>query len=283
MLGVAEILCGQGRTVDAAQIQWLQDWLAAHPEWSRKRWAQELCRCWDWRHERGRLQDFAARSFLLKLERKGVLQLPPLQVQQRRASRRVAALADWTEPPLWPAPLRQLQPLALHVIQAGTEAARRWAFYLDRYHYLGLRVVGENLGYLAVDRQGREVACLLFGAPAWSCRVRDAFLGWRAEARRAQLARLANNTRLLILPWVRVARLASQVLSQVARRISADWQDQYGHGLQWLESFVDTERYRGTCYQAAHWRYVGLTTGRSRQDRQQLLRVSRKAVYLYRL
>ncbi|MCX6930755.1 MAG: DUF4338 domain-containing protein [Verrucomicrobia bacterium] len=264
-------------------MKWLRDWIETHGEWSRKRLARELCLEWDWRNERGALKDFAARSFLLKLESWGQVRLPALQVQKRRPARAVPALAGWREPELRQESLRELQPVQLEVVRAGTERYKRWAFHLDRYHYLGLRVVGENLGFAVYDRQGQDLGCLLFGAPAWRCQVRDRFLNWSPAERAAQLPRLANNTRFLILPWVRAPHLASYVLGQVARRISSDWQHKYGHGLRWLESFVDTERYGGTCYRAANWRYLGLTMGRSRQDRHHRLSVSAKAVYLFDL
>jgi hypothetical protein len=166
-------------------------------------------------------------------------------------------------------------------VSAGTEAARRWAFYLHRYHYLGLRVVGENLGYLARDPAGRDLACLLFGAAAWRCAARDRVLGWKEEQRRRDLQRLANNTRFLILPWVRVPHLASAVLGAVGRRVGADWQAKYGHGLDALETFVERDRFAGTCYRAANWRRVGTTRGRSRQDRDHTRQVPRKDVYVY--
>jgi hypothetical protein len=280
---MSEILHCQGRVVKAEQLQWLKGWMGAQRDWSRKRLARELCVKWEWRNERGQLKDFAARTFLQKLAAGGHIELPKLQVQKRRPPRKVAALAGWEEPQVLEGPLSELQPLKVEVVKAGREPFQRWAFYLDRYHYLGFRVVGENLGYLVRTAQGRELACLLFGAPAWRCRVRDAFLKWSSVQRVAQLASLTNNTRFLILPWVRVRHLASHVLGQVARRISADWQQKYGHGLRWLETFVDTQRYRGTCYRAANWLYVGQTTGRSRQDREHRLQVSRKAVYLYPL
>src|ERR1035438_10231177 len=127
---MAELLYCQGRAVDALQIQWLQGWIGEHAEWSRKRLARELCLRWGWRNERGQLKDFAARSFLLKLEVKGAIQLPALQVQKRRAPRRVAELSSWEEPPVWQEPLRGLQPVDVQVISSGTEAAKRWAFYL---------------------------------------------------------------------------------------------------------------------------------------------------------
>lgn len=132
-------------------------------------------------------------------------------------------------------------------------------------------------------RRGREVACLLFGAAAWRCGARDRYLGWGQAQRRAELPRVANNTRFLILPWVRVPHLASHLLGQVTRRIDGDWQARYGHGLDWLETFVEVGRFAGTCYRAANWQRIGLTRGRSRQDRDHRLQVPVKAVYLYRL
>ena len=273
----------QGMRVDGDRLEWLRGWLEQNPDWSRKRLARELCVCWDWRNDRGRLKDFAARSFLLKLEAGGWIGLPALQEQKRRTRPPVPKLLDWEEPPPWAGTLQELGPVRLEVVQPGSSAARRWAALLERYHYLGFRVVGENLGYLAYERTGRELGCLLFGAPAWRCRVRDAYLNWTPEQRVAQLSGLANNTRFLVLPWVRVPHLASHLLGRVAARINGDWQTKYGHGLEWLETFVDTARYRGICYRAANWQYAGETTGRSRQDRTHRLQVSRKAVYLYRL
>jgi hypothetical protein len=254
-----------------------------HPQWSRKRLARELCRYWQWVDGRGRLKDFAARSLLLKLEARGLIRLPALRLYNRRSRRPAPRWASWQEPPRWEAAISQIAPVRVEPVVAGSEAWRRWGFYLDRYHYLGLRVVGENLGYLAVDRHHREVACLLFGAAAWRCAPRDRKLQWSGAERAQRLARVVNNTRFLILPWVGVKHLASCVLGQVARRIDADWRHKYGHGVDWLETFVDRGRYRGSCYRAANWQWVGQTQGRSRQDRDHQLRVSVKDVYLYAL
>jgi hypothetical protein len=273
----------QGRRLRREQLSWLAQWIEEHRPWSRKRLARELCARWGWRDGRGRLKDFAARSLLLKLEAQGHLRLPALQVQKRRAPRPAPRLPHWQQPETWEARLGQIRPVKLELICAGSAAALRWAFYLDQYHYLKLRVVGENLGYLAVDAHGRDVAAVLFGAPAWRCAPRDEFLEWGPAQRPEQLHRLANNTRFLILPWVRVPHLASHVLGAVTRRISADWQWKYGHGLDWLETFVEPERFAGSCYRAANWQWVGRTTGRSRQDRHHTQRVPVKDVYLYRL
>jgi hypothetical protein len=278
-----EDLLVQGRRLGREEIHWLAQWIEDHRPWSRKRLARELCERWGWRDQRGRLKDFAARSLLLKLEGQGYLRLPALQVQKRRARPAVTRLTDWQPPEPWEASLDQIRPVKLELIGAGSAAVVRWAFYLDQYHYLKLRVVGENLGYLAVDAHGRDVAAVLFGAPAWRCARRDEFLEWNDTQRREQLHRLANNTRFLILPWVRVPHLASHVLGAVARRISTDWQLKYGHGLDWLETFVEHERFAGSCYRAANWQWVGTTVGRSRQDRDHTQRVPVKDVYLYRL
>jgi hypothetical protein len=274
----------QGRWVRTEDIVWLREWMATHPEWSRKRLARELCAAWGWRDGAGRVKDFAARSFLLKLEALAEIRLPALRPRSLTGFRRpVHEPAGWQEPPGFAASLDALQPLRVEVVQTGTAVERRWSFYLSRYHYLGLRVVGENLGYLVCDREGRDVACLLFGAAAWRCAPRDRHLGWDGAERAARLSEIANNTRFLVLPWLRVPQLASHVLGLVARRIDRDWRHKYGHGLRWLETFVERERFRGTCYRAANWRCVGQTTGRSRQDRDQRLRVPVKDIYLYPL
>lgn len=262
-------------------MAWLRGRIQEQPQWSRKRLAREVCQRWKWVDGRGRLKDFAARSLLLKLERRGLVQLPALRLYNRRARRPAPTWAQWEEPPGWEAALSEIAPVRVEPMPPGSEATKRWGFYLERYHYLGLRVVGENVGYLAVDRQGRDVACLLFGAAAWRCAARDQKLGWSSQERQGQLERVVNNTRFLILPWVRVKHLASCVLGLAARRIDRDWRQKYGHRVDWLETFVDRDRYRGSCYRAANWECVGQTQGRSRQDRDHELRVPVKDVYLY--
>lgn len=275
--------CLQGRWLGPEDIEHLRLWIEQRSDWSRKRLAKGLCERWDWRNGRGRLKDFAARSLLLKLEAEGRLRLPPLQENKRRPPRPISPLPHWQPPPVRQARLAELQPLEIRVIEPGGPEARRWAFYLDRFHYLGWRVVGENLGYLIGDAQGQDVACLLFGAAAWKCAARDRYLGWDERQRRAGLSRIANHTRFLILPWVRVKCLASHVLGRVSRRLQADWQAKYGHGLDWLETFVETGRFEGTCYAAANWRLGGQTQGRGGQDARHRRAVAPKKVFLYPL
>lgn len=278
------MLC-QGRLISEGEVEWLRSWICEHPQWSRKRLARELCALWQWQDACGRLKDFAARSFLLKLAARSLIDLPILQVNKRRVEPWAKPVSEVDEVDLQElsTALPQIAPVRLEPVAAGSEEAARVVFYLDRFHYLGWRVVGENIAYLARDGSGRDLAVLLFGAAAWRCAPRDQCLGWSEAQRRERLQRVANNTRFLILPHVRVPHLASHLLAKAARRVDSDWKAKYGHGLDWLESFVDVERFAGTCYRAANWQRVGYTRGRSRQDRQRTLRVSRKAVYLYRL
>ena len=279
-----EIVC-QGRRLSASQLDWLRQWIGSHPEWSRKRLSRELCQLWDWRNGCGRLKDFAARSLLEKLSQRGLVVLPPLQLLRRHPRPKMVsgAAASWPIEPVVAA-LSQLQPLAWLQPAVGSVEAGRWAAYLGTCHYLGLRVVGENIQYLVRDRQGRDLACLLFGAAAWRAGSRDEFLGWAEHQKAVGLHAVANNTRFLVLPWVKVPGLASHLLSRVARRLSGDWQLKYGHPIYLLESFVDSTRFRGTCYQAANWQCVGQTRGRGRQGRDpQRPTATVKDIYLYPL
>lgn len=278
-----EVTC-QGRHLDGAQLEWLRGWIGEHPEWSRKRLSRELCHRWDWRNGRGQLKDFAARSFLEKLEARGLVVLPAPQLARAHPRPKGAlSQADWQTAPVEVA-LSQLRPLVWLEPAVGSVEAGRFAAYLGHYHYLGLRVVGENLKYLVQDRQGRDLACLLFGAAAWRAAARDKFLGWDEAQKSAGLPWVANNTRFLVLPWVKVRGLASHILSRAARRLSADWQLKYGHPIHLLESFVDCSRFRGTCYRAANWQCVGQTRGRGRQGRDhQHLSATVKDIYLYAL
>jgi hypothetical protein len=241
---------------------------------------QELCRRWDWRNARGELKDMACRTLLLKLERRGLIDLPPRQgpsVNHRRGLG-FRPVAHGTTP--IDGSLRDLLPVRLVPADSGSER-RLWQTLLTSYHYLGFSTrVGKSVSYLAIDGAGRPVACLLFGAAAWKTAGRDRFIGWSAAQRAANLHKVANNMRFLIPPWVRVAHLASHVLGLALRQLPQDWQRRYGHGVFLAETFVDLSRFRGTCYRAANWLLVGETTGRSRNDVRHRLRVPAKAVYV---
>jgi hypothetical protein len=161
------------------------------------------------------------------------------------------------------------------------ELRRRVKQLLAHYHYCGFNgAVGENVQYLARDVRGRELAVMVFGAAAWKVAVRDRFIGWSVAQRQERLGALANQQRFLILPWVRVAHLASHLLARATRRLSADWQARYGHPVWRVETFVEQDRFAGTAYQAAGWLPLGPTTGRTRQDRQRTLHRPLKSVWV---
>ena len=274
----------QGRVVTPTVLAQVRGLIGAQPQWSRRRLALELCRQWQWHNAAGQIKDMAARSFLDKLEARGWIGLPPRQ--QRGGPGFAPRLGALPPPP--PAELReslaQLRPLQFQVCGARQPLAARFNAYLARDHYLPYRsTVGENLAYLVQDRQGRDLACVLFGAAAWKVQPRDDFIGWTAAQRQANLGRVANNSRFLILPWVRVPELASHILGRVARRLAADWQARYGHRVVLLETFVERERFWGSCYRAANWRCVGQTQGRTRQDRTHCLQAPVKDVLVYPL
>ena len=273
----------QGREVDEEKVYWLSAWIDEHAHWSRRKLAGELCVLWDWRDGSGRAKDFAARSFLLKMAERGWIVLPPLREVFRRPRAGIRLSESIPQEESLEAAFQEVGPASLEVVQAGTEAHRRWAYYLTHHHYLGLRVVGQNVGYLARDREGREVGALLFGAPAWRCTGRDLYLKDRGFCPQKGLAKIANNTRFLVFPWVKVPHLASHILGAAARRIDGDWREKYGQGLEWLETFVERGRFAGTCYRAANWMHVGSTRGRGRQDRKHTAAVPEKDVYLLRL
>lgn len=274
----------QGRELSGEDIGLIQGLLAEHRDWGRTRLSEELCCLWDWRNGQGRIKDMAARTLLLKLERSGHIELP----ERRRPSsnglrNRHVPLVDHATAPICGA-LRDLRPLAVSVVESGSQDLRLFNCLLGRYHYLGHRnTVGENIRYLVRDCAGRPVGCALFGSAAWKCAARDAWIGWDRGAREASLGSLTNNTRFLVLPWVTVPHLASHMLACLARRIRADWQRKYGHPIHALETFVERDRFRGTCYQAANWVRLGSTQGRTRNDRNHRLRASVKDVYLYPL
>jgi len=213
------------------------------------------------------LRDVVCRGLLLMLERAGQIELPPVRRQicgQCRTGRpRPEAVLIDTAPLAMPLPA--LGPIDLQAVRRTADEPL-FNSLMEHYHYLGYeQPVGEHLKYV-VWAQGRPIACLAWSSAPRHLGSRDRFIGWSGEARRRNIRFIAYNTRFLILPWVEVPHLASHILSRMARRLSQDWQRQYGHPIYFLETFVDPERFRGTCYRAANWVVLGRTTGRGKDD-----------------
>jgi hypothetical protein len=225
----------------------------------------------------------AVRALLVKLAARGLIALPPRRqapTNRMRCRGQSAVRPPWDQRPLR-CSLAELGPLQVSEV-SGVVAERGWvAAALDQFHYLGFGgPVGENLQYVVRGHGDHPLAGLVFGAAAWKCQDRDRFLGWSPPQRERNLGLLANNSRFLILPWVRVPGLGSWILAQVSRRITRDWQTKYGHPVVLLESFVERERFAGTVYRAANWQRVGATAGRTRQDRHTCIQAPVKDIYL---
>src|SRR5436190_2890422 len=256
----------RGKAVTAEDISFIRDLIAQHPGLSRRRLSAKLCEAWQWKQANGALRDMVCRGLLLMLHRAGEIELPavrqvPLNPFVRR-ERPQSLLIDMT--PL-AGPLCQIQPIELRQVRRTAEEPL-FNSLIEHHHYLGYeQPVGEHLKYV-VWAQGRPIACLAWSSAARHLGSRDRYIGWSAEARPRNIRLIAYNTRFLIVPWVTVPHLASYLLGRMARLLSQDWERLYGHPIYFLETFVEPERFRGTCYRAANWVTLGRTTGRGKDD-----------------
>jgi len=245
--------------------------------------ARTVCELLEWTRPNGGLKNHECRQLLERLEGEGVLRLPALRKLGGRGPRRV----DISQPRFELEPVdcaaSACEPLELALVEGKVES-RSWREHVERYHYLGCRVpFGANLRYWVRNRD-RELACLLWTSPAWKMKPRDLWIGWSDEQRQRHLQWIVNNGRFLILPWVRVKGLASKILALSARQMPHDWQTRYGHRPLLLETLVDADRFRGTCYRAANWTYLGPTAGRGRMDREHKAHGQAiKDIYIYPL
>jgi len=260
------ILKYRGREVTAADAAFIRELIAAHPMLSRRRLSQELCRAWDWVQPNGQPRDMVCRGLMLTLHRSGHIRLPPRQQRPPnpfvQRSRPRAVEIDCR--PIHTS-LASLGPLRLEQVRR-TPAEALFNSLVEQHHYLGYtQPVGEHLKYL-VFAEEQLLACLAWSSAPRHLGPRDRFIGWSSEARRRNIHLLATNLRFLVLPWVKVPHLASHILGRMARQLSADWERIYEHPLYFLETFVDPDRFRGTCYRAANWIVLGRTTGRGKDD-----------------
>jgi hypothetical protein len=276
----------QGRHLTEADIKSIRQLRTEHPQWSRRQLSEHLAQQWQWRNEAGRLKDMAARTLLLKLQAKGLIDLPAALTSNGNRQRCARAPIEHqpellsSQPDPIAGPLAAVQPVGLELVDSLPQR-RRVSQLLQRHHYRGFAgAVGENVQYLARDAHGRELAVMVFGAAAWKVAARDHFIGWSVSQRRQALRLIANQQRFLILPWVQVIHLASHLLALAVRRLAQDWQGRYGHPVWLVETFVEQERFAGTSYKAAGWSRIGQTTGRTRQDRQRTLQAPIKAVWV---
>jgi Domain of unknown function (DUF4338) len=260
----------RGRIITPEDIAFLRQFIAENSGMSRRKLSAKVCEAWQWKQANGALRDMVCRGLLLMLHRAGEIELPAVRFVARNPlverARPAPVLID-TTPVI--ARLNELRPLDVQQVRrTGDEPL--FNSLIEHHHYLGYeQPVGEHLKYLvwAGYPQGRRpIACLAWSSAPRHLGSRDRYIGWSMEARKRNIRFIAYNTRFLILPWIQVSHLASHILSRVTATLPHDWERMYGHPIWFVETFIDPERFRGTCYRAANWVSLGRTTGRGKDD-----------------
>lgn len=256
----------QGRKTSESDIQFVRQLIEQNPTWHRKKLSLELCRLWNWKGSNEQYKDMACRSFMLKLHKMGHITLPP-PVRPPVSRKKSFIPSDHSKSPII-CPLHDILPVRIVQVNPRTPSDDLFRTFLFLYHYLDYRgPVGKNIKYFVFDCFDRPLACFLFGAAAWEIADRDKHIGWKKEVRKLNLELVANNSRFLILPWVQIPNLASYLLGRIIKRINDDWIKKYNHPIYLLETFVEKDRFKATCYKAGNWKYVGLTKGRTRNGK----------------
>jgi hypothetical protein len=273
-----------GRDFSAEDLQLIVDLIAQAPELSRTALSQRVCQRLSWLKPDGGLKEMSCRVAMLRMQEDGLIALPSARAANFD-TRRAPTATPATDPrEEISQPVDQLGRLEFLPVTAQSKRdSLLWNEYIQRYHYLGYTPMsGAQLRYfVAID--GQFVALLSFGAAAWKTAPRDRFIGWSDTQRRHHMHRIVNNARFLILPWVRSQGLASKILGRIARQLPADWQQRYGYRPVLLETFVQSDRFRGTCYKAANWIHVGQTRGRGKLDVTHEYAMPVKDIWLYPL
>jgi hypothetical protein len=277
------ILTYRGKTVTAKDAAFIQQLIDQNPKDSRRRLSVKLCQAWDWRQANGAFRDMVCRGLMLALHRAGHIQLPGKKMTPNNplARRRGPENITIDQRPI-EGKLSAITPFAFRQVRR-TGAEKLFNSLLAQYHYLGYtQPVGEQLKYIVYSKN-QPICCLSWSSAARHIGCRDRFIGWSQKQRMANLQLMAYNSRFLILPWVRVPHLASHILGRMSRILPKDWQAVYNHPVYYLETFVDKDRFAGTCYKAANWIYLGDTTGRGKDDQSHRPNRSIKAVWGYPL
>jgi len=273
----------RGKSVSREDVAFIRRLIAENPGESRNKLSGKLCEAWNWVQPNGQPKEMICRSLMLELERAGLIELPP---KKHNPPNPLAVRRKPDPPCIDQSPIEGRlgglpEPLIVQVRRGPFE--NLFGGLIEQHHYLGYcQPVGEHLKYL-VTMDDRPIACFSWSSAPRHIGCRDRFIGWSPEMRRKNIHLIAYNSRFLLLPWVRIEHLASHLLGKMARRISRDWQEVYGHPVYFLETFVDTERFKGTCYRASNWIHMGQTTGRGKDDKTHKPTRSIKDVWGYAL
>jgi len=263
-----------GRKFSAEDMTLITETTRMYPRLSQREIAETVCELIGWVTPNGKAKWVQCVEYLRRLESEGLIRLPPARVRKASSGvpKKQAAMDDIDK-----SEVTESAGIALEIIRPGKEL-RRWRGYVGTYHKLGdPHVHGSQLRYM-VTTGGRDLGCLLFSASSWALAPREAWIGWTSEDKKARLHLVVNNSRFLILPWVHIKNLASRALSMAARQLQRDWLKEYCYAPVLLETFVEPP-YKGTCYKASNWIYLGETQGRGRNDRHNEWALTQKSIY----
>jgi hypothetical protein len=277
------VLRYRGRIVKESDLVLIRSLIQEHPAASRRMLSQKLCQAWNWVQANGAACDMVCRGLMLALDRAGHITLPAVKGKPPNplAVRRKPHCPEVNTSPI-ECRLKDLGPLEFRLVRRTTDEVV-FNGLIEHYHYLRYtQPVGEQIKY-TIYSTGRPLACVAWSSAARHLGPRDRFIGWSPEARRRNIRFIAYQSRYLILPWVRVPHLASHILGRMAQMLPRDWERIYGHTIYYLETFTDPARWRGTCYRAANWTAVGLTTGRGKASNGHRPNRSLKEVWAYPL
>lgn len=273
------IKVASGRTISPEDIELIKWARKSYPKLALTEFVGTVCELLNWNHPSGRPKKDQCKAFLEELEKAGIIDLPQVRVTKKRSVNTVKIEFNTEK---IEGSVKDYEPIKLTLVQPGNEL-KRWRSYVDQYHMLGDKnVFGCRLQYFVKSGE-KELGCLQFSASAWALEERDKWIGWTVGDRRERLNLIVNNSRFLIFPWVHVRNLASKALSLAVHQLQEDWLKEYCFAPVLLETFVDLEHFKGTCYKASNWIYLGETKGRGRMDQKKEYTLSRKAIFMYPL
>jgi len=271
-----------GRDFSESELQAIRLIITSDDRPNRAKISRRVCEAFGWYKQDGGLKEMSCRVALLRMERDGLIRLPPPEKGNGNRTAKVCISRASDPQPDVCVGAGALGPLRLEPVIKDT-ASKLWNELIERYHYLGhKRLPGAQLRYF-VYSGSRLVAALGFGASAWSVAGRDRHIGWTAQQRKCNLHLIVNNARFLILPWIKSRNLASKILSLASKQIRDDWYSRYNYRPVLLETFVEIDRFTGACYRAANWQQVGLTQGRGKLEKSHQCKLPQKYVLLYPL
>jgi len=273
----------RGRMATTEDVELINTLMADNPDDSRWALSFKFCKATNWTQPNGNPKDMVARGYMLTLHRAGHITLPPKRSNPANhlARRKKPAMVSIDKIPV-STKLKKIMPIEFFQVRRSSRE-KLFNSLISQYHYLGYtQPVGEHLKYM-VYAGGRPVACLAYSSAPRHIGPRDAFIGWNQEIRKKNISLICYNMRFLILPWVKVPYLASHILARAAKIIPGDWNKIYNHPVYYIETFVDTEKFAGTCYKAANWIYLGDTKGLGKNSQTKIPDRSIKAIYGYPL